>query len=203
MLTMTAPASSSCRRGQPWCRTSVILNVVQPRRRRVPRARSARVPSFGIRSWRRSSAGWPSRNKPAAGGPHGRRTRGPCVMGAGVATNPHFPRVEAAVPVKACTSSLGGSGFGTSLAALADSLSGPSQALLPAVPCRVAGEYRYPASFSFRGSAARKRRSRWTVRKVGAALAFALPHASSSLALPSLPRRSSSRMSAASAPAAA
>lgn len=55
-------------------------------------------------------------------------------MGAGVSTNPHFPRVETAVPVKACRFSLGGSGSDTSLTAPANSLSGPDQASLPGGP---------------------------------------------------------------------
>lgn len=66
MLTTAAPASLQYKRNKPWCRTSVILNVVQPRKRRGHRGRWARVPSSGIRNWRRNSAGWPKRNKPAA-----------------------------------------------------------------------------------------------------------------------------------------
>ena len=93
-------------------------------------------------------------------------------MGAGVATNPHFPRVENAVPVKACTSSLGGSGSDTSLAALANSLSGPSQALLPLGPLPSHRRISLPGQLPVCGSAARKLRSHWTVSESGSGTGF-------------------------------
>ena len=186
MLTTSAPASSQYKRNQQSCRTSVTLNVVQPRKRRARRGPWERVPSFGIRNWRRNSAGWPNRNKPVARGPAWSAGTGPRVMGAGVATNPHFPRVQTAVPVKACTSSLGGSGPDTSLAALAGSFSGPDQPLLPGGPL----PSRWPILLSRQplvcGSAALKLRFHRTVSESGSGTGFRRASRFFLVALPTL-----------------
>ena len=81
--------------------------------------------------------------------------------------------------MKACTSSLGGSGSRSSLAALAGSLSGPDQASLPGGPLPSSRRISLPSQVPVCGSAARERRFHRTVRKVGAARTFARPHASS------------------------
>ena len=77
----------------------------------------------------------------------------------------------------------GGSGPDKSLAAFAD----PSR-VQPSIaawrPRRVTGRYCYPSSFPVAVPLPERCGSTWRFRKVGAALAFALPHASSSLALP-------------------
>ena len=105
-------------------------------------------------------------------------------MGAGVSTNPHFPRVRLRCRLGHAHPPLADQVQTRALRPLPVPSRVPIKHCCLAVPCRVPGGYRYPARFPFCSSAARKLRSRWTVRKVGAALAFALPHASSSLALP-------------------
>lgn len=105
----------------------------------------------------------------------------PCVMGAGVATNPHFPEFGRHARARLLRS--GGSGFDRIFRSgpIPSRVSGFGIAAA-AGPQRAFGEMSPLRRSLFRGSFARRLQSRWTSLEIGSGLGFRLsPHASSSL----------------------